>query len=231
MKAKRTWAAYTHRGSCKPVNQDAFIIRKLSNGSDRVLFCAVADGVGGHGEGRMASQLVVKELSKAWAHLVKTTEVRSIDIGVWYERLFGALTAVNGILHEEYASSGVLSATTCSFCLMDERNMHIAHIGDSRIFSVKKTVVCLTEDHVVKGKGVLTKCLGARPLLEADKVVRLTDPAEKIILATDGFYKLVDKDMMKITQSKSAQKSLDHLIEEVTKKYRRDNLTLIICHI
>ena len=157
--------AITHVGQVRKVNQDGYLVR------DSLL--AVADGMGGHQAGEVASSLALKVIAD-WP----------FEQGNPLESLQKAVTHANlkilklGEENQDLAGMG----TTLSMALVVNKKAYIAHIGDSRIYKWDgKQLHRLTEDHSIVAelvrsgalsetealvhphRNVLTRSLGTAP--------------------------------------------------------------------
>ena len=145
--------------------------------------------------------------------------------------------------HEELAGMG----TTMEICLIIDDRLYIGHIGDSRIYRIRRGVMQkLTADHsyvqelVKEGtitpkeaehhpkKNMLMKALGCTPFAEPDVIERSIQPGDIIEMNTDGLTNMVPaKEIQKIVEEDS-DKIVDNLIKEANIAGGLDNITTII---
>jgi PPM family protein phosphatase len=183
-------------------NEDAFLLVPEAG-----LF-AVADGLGGHASGEVASRLAVESLRDAFGRLE----------GAPAERLRGAVLEANRIVHARSAADPHLSGmgTTLVSAWFPERGpIAVAHVGDSRAYVFRDgRLVRLTEDHTLlaefireasptdeeiaayPNKHVVVRALGMRDTVEVD--VSLVDVREGdlLLLCCDGLFGMVSDDQM-----------------------------------
>ena len=152
------------------------------------LVVAVADGLGGHAAGEVASQMAVSRLMDAAPGLDTAAAVRS------------ALARIHAELLEQGASrpdwAGM--ATTIAAVIVTPRSVLCAHVGDSRIYYVEAGLLDqLTEDDAVRG--VLEQCLGGQPGLPFDPHVRemRRDMPARYLLCSDGLHGCVPRDSIR----------------------------------
>jgi serine/threonine protein phosphatase PrpC len=178
-------AAASVPGLVRPANEDAVYAGR------RLL--AVADGMGGHAAGEVASAAVIESL-------------RACDIvaepGELLEVLARAVTAANAEVArraaEDPARQGM--GTTLTAMLWSADQAALIHIGDSRAFRLRDGVLRrLTEDHVmgnlVSNAGelapVLTRYLDGRPDRSPDLGLRELRPGDRYLLCSDGLSPVV----------------------------------------
>src|SRR5947207_4250251 len=138
----------THVGRQRQHNEDSFLV------SDEAKLFLVADGMGGHAAGEIASKIAVDSITE---FIVHTKE----DDGTWphaYDEHFGRAT--NRLMAAlRLANTRVLEAmrkdarlrgmgTTVVACLADDNTMSVAHVGDSRAYLIRDGMLSrLTNDH------------------------------------------------------------------------------------
>ena len=145
--------------------------------------------------------------------------------------------------HEELAGMG----TTMEICLIIDDRLYIGHIGDSRIYRIRRGVMQkLTADHsyvqelVKEGtitpkeaehhpkKNMLMKALGCTPLAEPDVIERSIQPGDIIEMNTDGLTNMVPaKEIQRIVEEDNDE-IVDNLIKEANTAGGLDNITTII---
>lgn len=181
-----TGAGLTHRGTVRERNEDAILTDPTGS------LWAVADGLGGHGFGDLASAMVIDALSTI------------PDGGDPAQSLVARLRAANAAIHRQAQVTGTMGATVVA--LMIARGIgHVAWAGDSRAYLWRRgRLRLLTSDHsvvqdmVANGAltpeaardhpeaHVVTRAIGAEPEVEIDlATVRLTG-GDRLLLCSDG---------------------------------------------
>ena len=152
------------------------------------LVVAVADGLGGHAAGEVASRMAISKLMEMAPGLDSAEAVRS------------ALARIHAELLEQGASrpdwAGM--ATTITAVIVTPRSVLCAHVGDSRIYYVEPGLLDqLTEDDAVHG--VLEQCLGGQPGRPFDPHVRemRRDMTARYLLCSDGLHGCVPRDSIR----------------------------------
>ena len=210
---------------------------------DGVSLFAVADGLGGHGAGDVASAYATENLLRDFALRNGTAE-----------RFFpGAFAEIqSGLIDLQSRTHKDMKTTLCSV-MISESKITVCHVGDSRayLFS-KRGVICRTQDHSVpqmlcnageiKEKQIrhhpdrnrLLRALGERTeFVQYDmfSVVR-TDEIKGILLCTDGFWEHVnEKEMIKSLRRSSDPAEwlsrMERTLQKNGKKYKKDNYSAI----
>jgi PPM family protein phosphatase len=143
-KVNWTVASYSTVGLSRLQNEDSYGIKQQQSNRDldNLILAVVADGMGGMAQGEVASKIAVNTILEApIPQEFKTLEQRSI----W---LTSVIQKANNSIAETIKDGG----TTLSLILAVERELMIAHIGDSRIFLIRNGQICqLSEDHSMVG--------------------------------------------------------------------------------
>jgi serine/threonine protein phosphatase PrpC len=234
-------------GPVRPINEDCFI-----SAEDLQLF-VVADGMGGHAAGEVASKVAAESIEKFIRRSQETTDFSwpyGIDAKLSYEanRLKTAVNLGNRRIHrlaenhDDYLGMG----TTVVCVLLAGRQMIVAHVGDSRLYLLAKgTLTQLTEDDswaaTVLGSGeghegrqatrhVLTNVLGARSDTEVHLAERDLTGAETLLLCSDGLHGSVPGEVLhQVLSSDQPLPELVHtLIATALEQGSRDNITALV---
>ena len=189
-------------GLVRSVNQDAYTYLHLPHRGEALL--VVADGLGGHRGGEIASRIAAEVI-------VKRIVERDDDPA---RRLRAAIAAANlGILdaaREDPALQGMGTTVVCLLIAQDGRS-HVAHVGDSRLYRLRGTrIESITDDHSLVAtllrEGVLTadearddprrnqvlRALGVREQLDIDVAPIETLPRDLYLLCSDGLHGLIE---------------------------------------
>lgn len=232
------WSQATEIGKVRPTNEDCVMICP-----DLGLF-AVADGMGGHRAGETASNIALRELER----FLRSSLCNCSDEGVLLVR---GVREANRLVHRmssnypHYRGMG----TTLSCALIRGKILHLAHIGDSRIYLFRKGgITQLTVDHslvqqMLKNGGltweeaklhpyrhILTRALGVGDSVEVDTARLLLQPRDMLLLCTDGLSGMLDdRDIGKIIYGNAElEQSTRLLIELALERGGPDNITAIL---
>ncbi|MBO8127684.1 MAG: Stp1/IreP family PP2C-type Ser/Thr phosphatase [Peptococcaceae bacterium] len=232
------WAYASEAGLVRPKNEDSCYID-----GDLGLF-AVADGMGGHVAGEVASKMALEVFSReVEGRLMQGDEAEAALVA-------GVMAANNEVFvasrrNKDYEGMG----TTLAAAVVRDRELLTAHVGDSRIYLVRDgRIFQLTEDHslvqqlVREGKidneeaqhhpyrNILSRALGTQELLKVDTVRYPLRNSDRIILCTDGLTNLVsDREICDITcRYALPDPVVKGLVETALERGGIDNITIIV---
>lgn len=237
----------TDIGLVRKVNEDCFLCEKLCE-SESSYLNIVADGMGGHNAGEVASSLAVREVA---SHIKENLGVLKLGDTEIQDLIRNAILFANEKVYKMsiLKSNCMGMGTTLSMILVRDNIAYIGHVGDSRIYLIRENIISkLTEDHslvaeLIKAgtikpdeannhpqKNVITKALGTEYTIEPDvSSCRLLD-GDFILICTDGLSNAVyEKDMVDILLNASdLNEACEHLIAEAKIKGGYDNITAVV---
>ena len=222
----------TDIGRIREKNEDAVAC------SDRL--AAVADGMGGHPGGEVASAVAIALTQAAFTG-------QSID------ELQAAVRAANRAIWDR-ASDELegMGTTICAAGMTDGGILAVVNVGDSRAYLLRNgTLTQLTDDHSVTSeavrrgemseeearehphRSVLTRALGVAPEVELDAATHPVDQGDRLLLCTDGlFNEVADHEMASLmTSTGDIQATADALIELALSAGGRDNISVVLAEI
>lgn len=228
--------ALSHQGLVRPNNEDNY----LSHPKQRLF--AVADGMGGHAGGEVASQIAVD------------TVAEYLKGEITPDKVAGAFVAAHKAIDQRVKSAPELQGmgTTLTLAVIRPGNLLIGHIGDSRAYLVdSETAKFLTTDHTVcsqllaAGKitqeearshpqrHVLTRVLGASTDLGADVDFHPWQPGQHLLLCTDGLSSLLREDEMTeiVNYPFSLEQRVNLLMSTALERGAPDNVTLVLAEL
>ncbi|MCY7783552.1 protein-serine/threonine phosphatase PrpC [Bacillus sp. FSL H8-0515] len=237
-------ALKTDTGKIRQHNEDDAGIFK---GKDEFVLAVVADGMGGHLAGDVASKMAVKAMGEKWNE-AETIPAAPSECEEW---LIKQILAVNSKIydhaqaHEECQGMG----TTIVCALFTGKTVSVAHIGDSRCYLLQDDdFIQVTEDHSLVNelvrtgeisredaehhprKNVLTKALGTDQSVSIDTRSFDIEPGDKLLLCSDGLTNKVEGTELKdILQSDSApQEKVNLLVDKANQNGGEDNITAVL---
>ncbi|MDQ6886898.1 MAG: Stp1/IreP family PP2C-type Ser/Thr phosphatase [Gemmatimonadota bacterium] len=233
-------AARTDVGMIRSGNEDSFFADPTQHKS---LF-VVADGMGGHAAGEVASEMAVQIISREMTDVVEISERAS-------ERMTKALRAANLRIYERTISEADKQGmgTTASVLLLANDRYLIGHIGDSRIYLLRDGALRqVTKDHsyvqeqVDAGylmpeqaryhpySNVITRCVGASDEVDVDIYEGEVKRSDIFLIASDGLTGMVDDKRLQaiLTTRTSVGRMVDAMINEANGRGGLDNITAII---
>ena len=238
---KLAWGAASHVGMVRQQNEDAFV-------AEGNVF-AVADGMGGHNAGEVASALAVEGLRRAAAAGFSAAE-----------GLIAAINTTNATIHE---ASGGLSeqrgmGTTLTALVPlpatdgEPQRVVVANVGDSRIYLwrgnelkqvsadhsyvqelLSEGLITAAEARIHPRRNIVTRALGIEGDVNADSWVLPMVVGDRYVLCSDGLVDEVDDDEIAaiLRASTNPQVAADHLVRVANDHGGRDNTTVVVVDI
>lgn len=235
------------RGLLRDNNQDYFFV---SENKEMPLFI-LADGMGGYKGGEIASMSsvkIVKEIfEKNYISIKEDQHVINLIDKSFYE--------ANRYIYNKAKNSEELSGmgTTLILLYIFNNKLFIGHVGDSRVYIVKKELIQITEDHslvneLVKNgeitveearthpkKNLITRAVGVNLDVKADIYIKENMTCGKILLCSDGLSNMItDEEIYKLINSskKEGKEGLcdicNNLVEKAKENGGKDNITAIL---
>ena len=242
--------AGTDVGSVREQNEDAYHTL-LGTGSPDEMFDAlliVADGMGGHAAGEVASEMAVTNLPK---HLVESLSADDGDKDI-ESVLSESVKKTNFDIFEKSKDEDTrgMGTTLTVGMLVDDRFFY-AHVGDSRGYIFRgKSIEQFTTDHswvaeqVALGilteeqaenhprRNIITRAMGLDSDVEVDSGVIDLELEDQILLCSDGLHGLVNaQEMLNVCEDESPENAFQQLIGMANSRGGHDNITVIIAKI
>ena len=230
--------AATHKGKIRKQNEDAVFI----SGDDFPVFAIVADGMGGHNAGRVASNMAIalikKEIASRSAHRLREEDLKEI-IKKTSNHIFE--TATNDV---ELYQMG----TTVALVMLNQNQIRTAHVGDSRIYLFSRcSLQRLTRDHsyvqylvdkrILRPdeaerhpyRNILTRAVGMQEIEVDTKTAQFSD-GDILLLCSDGLTNDIDdrEILALLSQGGSAQTLATSLVNRALERGGRDNISVIV---
>lgn len=233
-------------GRVRQVNEDHSWVGQLNNG---ITLAIVADGMGGHQAGDVASQLAVD----AFRSMLENSPVKA-DLSLQEGKMLirQAISQANEVVfemasrNESYHNMG----TTIVAALFRQDNAIIGHVGDSRAYKITDGVITqLTHDHtlvneLVKSgqlsaeeaahhprRNVLTRAVGTDSHVDIDIQSIEWSPQDILLLCSDGLTNMVSEEQMLqtvTTEQLELEAKADHLIQLALHAGGDDNITVVL---
>lgn len=240
---KITFSEVSDKGLKRPTNQDR-IFSKVSDDNRYALF-VIADGMGGHYMGDLASGAIINEFTAWWRAFSGSRFEKSFK-----ECMSGineALDKANNYIYDNYTAQAHTCGSTVVVLFIYIDTYYIVNVGDSRIYdcadghftqlsfdhtfgsiSVRDGKMTPEEAMADKRSGKLAEVIGCKKSFERYEISgQITN--NRFLLCTDGLYKMVThKFICRNTFSiKSVKKLTSALLDEVLKAGATDNVSII----
>ncbi len=204
----------------------------------------VADGMGGHAAGEVASEIAVDTVSNVYY------QDDSDDVAV---SLLHAIRRANASIYQRAAENMLRTGmgTTCVAAVLRGNMAYIANVGDSRAYLLHGSQVkqisqdhswvaeqvragLLTEDQARTHaqRNVITRCLGTQAEVDIDVFQEELNDGDSLVLCSDGLSGLIsDEELRRIVDQYLPQESVYHLVERANLNGGPDNITAIVVRI
>ena len=207
----------------------------------------VADGMGGHSAGEVASSLAIKTFVDSVKESTDNFDDNEDMLDILIESFAKANKTIYSLSLKDETTMGMGTTFTCAY--ISGNKLIGVHAGDSRIYALEKGVLKqITNDHsfvmemVKSGKltaeearvhpkrNIITRALGTEEKVEADTVIKDITNCSAVLLCSDGLSSMVeDSDIEKIlNENKDAQKAVEMLIEKANDNGGKDNISVVI---
>jgi protein phosphatase len=217
----------------------------------------VADGMGGHAAGEVASKIAVEAISEFVTATAGDDEITwpfGLDENISYDgnRLKTAVRFANRRVLESTRERAEYEgmATTVAAVLVDGDVANLAHVGDSRVYLYRgETLSQLTSDHswvneqLQSGtisaeqarhhpfRNVVTRALGGRPDLVVEMQIQQVQPGDLLLLCSDGLTTMLTDDQIAgILRDEGADvtRAAESLVEDANARGGEDNITVVL---
>jgi len=240
-------------GQARERNEDTFLVIDSTLQDDEGLMplglCIVADGMGGHHKGEIASSLAARV---AASHLIQdillpflASQEQNSRLRPINEALIEAVEAANVAVYEQVPEAG----TTLTVALIFGHKAYLAHVGDTRAYIFNQgTLHQITQDHSLVARlvelgqatpeealthahrNVLYRAVGQAGSLEVDNYMQPLPVGSSLLLCSDGLWGMVsDEDIADVLMhALTPQKALERLIKMANQNGGDDNITAIL---
>ncbi|MEX0743263.1 MAG: Stp1/IreP family PP2C-type Ser/Thr phosphatase [Actinomycetota bacterium] len=216
-------------GQVREGNEDSFLVLDP--------LYAVADGMGGHRGGEVASNLALQTIQRLF----------TAQEGTLTEQVEQANRAVFERSQSDRDVAGM--GTTLTAALVQGAQVRLAHVGDSRAYLYRDgELQLLTEDHTLVHKmlmegeiseseaethphrSILTRALGVDGSVQVDEEVVEMRNGDRLLLCTDGLTGMVSDEQIKavLAESKDPQEAVDRLVRAANRAGGIDNITAVV---
>ncbi len=249
-------AGITDVGVARDHNEDDFY---LSDGSEPL--CIVADGMGGHQSGEVASAMAIRAIVDYYRETIPDDpadldkqQVNGEIVDLNHRRLIEALKTANRAVFEaaetEQAFDGM--GTTIVSGYFTDQGVYMAHIGDSRAYLLRDgNIEQLTPDHSLANeyvrmgilakedveffpyKNVITRACGLAGEVEVDARFLQYKPGDRFLFCSDGLTDMVaDDHIVQIIESADdLESACEELVDQANANGGNDNITIVLAEV
>ncbi len=232
-------------GRVRPVNEDRADV--FTHPTEPSHFVAVvADGMGGHKGGDVASTMAVDIVQREYERLVQPHSTEE-EWSLWLRqtiRLANETIYKYASTHEQYKGMG----TTLDIAVVTDQFLHIGHVGDSRVYLCTDQLQQVTKDHsfvnalvdsgaiteeeaeVHPKKNWIVQAIGAQERVRFDVATYSLQHVRAILLCTDGLSNEVTTEELQtiLRSSKTSEQKVETMIERANEYGGEDNISVIL---
>jgi PPM family protein phosphatase len=236
----------TSVGQVRSGNEDSVLCEPVEAPTvpERGLFCAVADGMGGHADGGIASSMAVRKTRDLYyeAGTSSTSDALQQAIRHANNDVFAAGAAKTGREH--------MGSTLTAVVVFDDHAI-IGHVGDSRCYLVEHDAIRqVTRDHswvaeeveagaltpeearVHPRRNIITRALGLHPDVEVDIYETGVGPGSILVLCSDGLHGPVrDEEILAYASNLTPQEAVEGLISLANQRGGPDNISAVVVRV
>ncbi len=227
-----TYGAVTHVGQVRTGNEDSLL-------ADNNVFM-VADGMGGHNAGEVASLMAVEQLREAASGIIAETD------------LVQALENANEVIYAESMTNHLhhgMGTTLAAMVVLENNTLVVAHVGDSRVYMwhegalsrlskdhsyvqelVDEGIVSIDEARTHPRRNIVTRALGIDANVEVEANTFPVTVGAWYVLCSDGLVdEISDADIAKVLERcTSPHEAAQALVDAANAAGGRDNITVIV---
>ncbi|QUI22924.1 Stp1/IreP family PP2C-type Ser/Thr phosphatase [Vallitalea pronyensis] len=230
----------THKGKIRSINQDSFYISNEAVGNLPNLYI-IADGMGGHKAGEYASLCAVEE----FLNYTKTHHHEHVK-----DAFTSGIHYINDFIYKKSLSNESYHGMGTTFIVSSIKDncLHVANVGDSRLYLINDTIAQITEDHslveemikcgeLTRGeernhpnKNIITRAVGVDEHVECDIFTLNVSNDEFILMCSDGLTNMLEDDkILRVVESnQTLEDKLDELIELALNNGGTDNIAAVL---
>ncbi|MDR2519674.1 MAG: Stp1/IreP family PP2C-type Ser/Thr phosphatase [Eubacteriaceae bacterium] len=229
----------THIGRQRSINQDCFTCLNAEHYS----VMAVADGMGGHNAGEVASKIAADDIEGYFR------DKPDADFFEKPNEIEDLILSINKKIHEEaeFSESYAGMGTTLTLCVANGVVANVYHIGDSRAYIINDSLTQITKDHslvqflIDQGqltrqeaenhprRNVITRALGTDEEIQVDCFHIVLEKGDRLLLCSDGLSNMVkSKDILRIARSQPLAEAVESLVDLANENGGTDNITVVL---
>jgi PPM family protein phosphatase len=229
-------AGRTDVGRVREANEDAYFVGES--------IVAVADGMGGHLAGEVASATALEPVQALDGRVF---EDGPAALSALRDAVVQANATVSKMAHDEPTYRGM--GTTLTVAMLEGRRLHLAHVGDSRAYLLRGDRFSqLTDDHTLvqhlvdegqitreeaavhPQRSIITRAIGVSPEIDVDALSIELDPGDQLLLCSDGLTGVLEDEAIarELRAGHETEATLTRLIEAANEGGGPDNVTAVL---
>lgn len=243
------YAGRTSAGPVRANNEDSLEFWQPSAPDEwrtRGAVAILADGVGGHGNGEVASRMACENARNVFVEAKPGLQPSQL---LW--QMFNAANLAIYDVGMDNQGEDKRMLTTLTVSVFRNNEVTIGHVGDCRVYAIQGgRIRRVTNDHSYAGvqlklgivtveeaassqlRSVLTRSVGQDPMVRLDYHTVVVTRGDKLVQCTDGLWSFVtEREILEIVSKNPADQACERLIELAVKRGGDDNLTVQVVHI
>jgi protein phosphatase len=246
----------THVGMVRTLNEDSLLTLELNRTQQSVSqpigIFIIADGMGGHTAGEVASGAIINAIAKKAAKDLVDCGLTEHSMGDCQKWLQEAVEKANAEVYALRKNSGTDMGSTLVAAVLESNRAYITHIGDSRAYLINPLGIRrLTLDHSLveqlvatnqitreearfhPQRNVIYRTIGDRPKIEVEVIPTLLDVGDYLLLCSDGLSGMLDDQTILriVLEAASPQAACDALVDAANSAGGDDNISVVIVQI
>lgn len=232
----------TNKGLMRENNEDNLIVEE----TDRYSLYAVADGMGGHKAGEVASSIAIEAIRECFRNEFSREDFKAPSFIM--KSVDEANTKIRKKAMASEECSGMGTTITMAVIDLDLKTAYIGNVGDSRAYVIKdNSITQITDDHTYVNellkdgritraeakshpkRNVITRAVGSEETVQADIFEIEVSDSDIVLLCTDGLTThLSDDKILETIMEYGTSESVQKLIKKANDNGGTDNITIII---
>jgi PPM family protein phosphatase len=229
----------TDKGQKRRRNEDSYLVLPEYN-----LF-VIADGMGGHAGGEVASRLAVETMERSFRqHSFEgppypNVPRRGSDL---VQSIQMANRAINDASKRDSTLSDMGTTVVSALFSPNKQRLYVGHVGDSRCYRLRQRELRqLTTDHTMAAVGMVSgpfaahlhRAVGISPTVKVDLIIAKPRPLDVYVICSDGLSKMVSDDDIRdiLLQERDLQRATDRLVGRANDVGGRDNITVVLVEV
>jgi serine/threonine protein phosphatase PrpC len=245
---------HSHPGKVRNLNEDSLLSIELTSINQGAIqpsgLFAIADGMGGHAAGDLASGLVISTITqKVFSDFVSLLEASAEEHMDWLKE---TVQAANLVLYDHRQKAANDMGSTLVICFLVGTQAYLAHQGDSRIYLINQGgIQQLTTDHswvqhlINIGqisqdearshpqRNVIYRSLGDKSFVDVDCLTQQLLPHDRLLLCSDGLTNQLDDERLQkiVMEANCPQEACDRLVEAANTAGGDDNISALLIEV